>query len=85
MISSNGLSECAPANLLVWISPFNIKQIITVLHLEDVVNQVYGPVCNRVLTFFTTSNSIFDYPGGNGNHELITVECDDYFAFGPST
>ena len=84
MILSNGGSECALANLLVWISPFNIEQIITVLHLEDVVNQVYGPVCNRVLTFFTTSNSIFDYPGGNDNHELITVKCHDYFAFGPS-
>ena len=79
------ISECAPANLLVWISPFAIEEIITVLHLEDVVNQVYSPVCDRVLTFFTTSNAIFDYPGGNDDHDLISVESHDHFAFGPST
>ena len=85
MISSIGLSECAPANLLLWISPYAIEQIISVLHLDDVVNQVYGPVYNRVLTFFTTPNAIFDYPGGNVDHDLISVECHAYLAFGPST
>ena len=85
MLSTNGVSECSPANLLVWISPHQIKQIISVLHLDDVINQVFGPVCNRDLTYFTTANVIFEYPGGSDLHDRFAIECHDYFAFGRST
>ena len=63
-LSTHGLIECAGSNLLVWISPSQIISMIAILHADDIIHQLCGPVADRDCTLFTISTVIFNFPEG---------------------
>ena len=83
--ATNGIEECALSNLLLWISPMQVSRLVPILHVQDCIDQSFGPVYHQKHTLFTHSKALFTHPSDNFTHSLETMPYSQYEAFGPSS
>jgi len=83
--ATNGIEECALTNILLWISPMQVSRLIPILHVQDCVNQSFGPVYQQKHTLFTHAKALFTHSSDNSTHTIETRPYSQYEVFGPSS
>ena len=80
---TQGLMEVAHTNLLIWVEAWQVESLVAIFHVDDCMNQTFGPVSGQVGSCFTCSNCTFS---SDGEVPEIKYICSDlYEMFGPGT
>ena len=75
------LEEGALTNNLIWVTSLLIESIAFVVHLQDVVDQKFGPLSGRMDTLFVQYYA--KYTNEKGSLHALLVE--DFLIFGATS
>ena len=87
MMATRGIHQVAHTNCIMWISPEQIIDLVTIFHTSHCINHTFGSISGREDACFTCSNAIFDHLAENEvtEHKMEFVLPSAYLIFGPST
>lgn len=71
------MEEVAPTNLIIWVSSLQICSFVYFILQEDCVNQVWGPVYERMNTYSIRYYAIFEYEEEGDDPWAFTIVMDN--------
>ena len=77
--SCAGLSEAAPTNCLIWVSIRQIQDIVFMPHVNQCIQQLFGPLCGRSKTFYVRHRVVFE--AESNTFQFVSLSIEDYGAF----
>jgi hypothetical protein len=77
------IPEMLESNLVIWILPSQITNIVFFIHHSDCMKQVYGPVHGRANAFLVTHRASFSSDGSEVAVETLAMK--EWQRFGPNS
>jgi hypothetical protein len=79
MLFCAGLFEAAPTNCLTWVLICQIQDIVFVPHVNQCIQQLFGPLCGSSKTFYISHRVVFEQE--SNNFQFVSLSNDEYAAF----